>query len=194
MRDKLTIQAIKQGFRARSYFKIKEIDQKFKIFQKNDLVLDLGCWPGGWIIYALSKIGPSGFVTGIDLRAIDPLPESNYKFIKGDITNPNLIKKLRYFNIIISDLSPKTTGIRDLDQLKSFQLSQQALNIAKKHLKNNGQLLVKTFQSEDTIHLLKELKKYFNKIRTIKPSSSKKRSKEVYVLASEFRDKINTKP
>jgi 23S rRNA (uridine2552-2'-O)-methyltransferase len=181
MRDKLSIKAKKQGYRARSVFKLFEINQKYQLIKRADHVLDLGSFPGSWLQASLKLVKKEGKVTGIDLKEIKKLQA---EFIKADILDDKIFDLIKQkYDVILSDLAPKTSGIKDIDQEKSYLLSKRALEIAKKFLKKRGNFLCKTFQSEKTPLLVKEIKKQFFSVKTFKPKTSKKRSKEIYIIA-----------
>jgi len=135
-KDTFTKQAKKEGFRARSVFKLKEIDKKYRIFRKGDNVLDLGCFPGSWLQYAKQQVG-EGVVIGIDLKKIPKLNEE-VMFIQKDIFE--LEKQdlpVDRINVVLSDMAPSTSGVRDIDQAASIDLAYQAFETAKK-TKGNG--------------------------------------------------------
>jgi len=181
IKDKLTIQAKQSGFRARSIFKLIDINRKFNLIKKGDKILDLGCWPGSWLQFC-SNLGCS--CIGVDLKPINSLP--NCFFIKSDIYDKKLISKIKKhgnFDAVLSDLAPNTTGIKEIDQNKSTTLSFRALEIVKDLLKERGNFLCKVFQSNETPQIIHEFKKYFPFVKLYKPLSSKKRSKEVYIIA-----------
>jgi len=175
MKDKLTIKAKRQGYKARSIYKLLELNKKYKLIKKNDRVLDLGCWPGSWLQASLKF---TDNVIGVDLRETKI---NNAKTYKLDIFS-NDIFKLGKFNVILSDLAPTTTGNIHIDQLKSYELSNRAFKIANKLLKKNGNFLVKIFQSEYSNDLLIKMKKKFKLAKSTKPTASKKKSKEVYFI------------
>jgi len=179
MKDPYTRKAQKENYYARSVYKLKEINNKYKIIKKDYKILDIGCSPGSWSQYALEKTGEKGTVTGMDLNK-PKIKAKNFTFTKADIRkSPKLPKD---FNTVLSDISPKTTGIKNLDQELSHELAEQSLKIALKTLKQNGNFLVKVFQSNQTKNLLNKIKKHFKTARIIKPKASKPKSKEIYIL------------
>ena len=180
-KDKQTLRAKSLGFRARSIFKLFEINKKFNLIKEKDRVLDLGCWPGSWLQFC-SNLNCT--CVGVDLRTTEKIKDCT--FIKGDVHNKEIIKKIiksGKFDIVLSDLAPKTTGIKDLDQDYSTNLALRALEISNLVLKNKGNFLCKIFQSKETNHFTHEARKCFDYVKIYKPMSSKKRSKEVYVIA-----------
>jgi len=178
MIDKFTKKAFSEGYLARSIYKLKDIQLRYNLIKKNDKVLDLGAAPGSWSQFA-KEIGAK--VTAIDLNEIKV---KNIKKIKTDILDKKIFIELKddTFDVILSDLATKTTGILKIDNERSYSLCKQAMTISIKYLNPNGKFLCKIFQSEFSDKFIKELKKNFKNIKAIKPIASKKRSKEIYVL------------
>ena len=180
-------EAKKNNLISRAYYKLEEIDQKQKILRNGQYVLDLGCSPGGWIQYIIKKY-PNSKILGVDLLDLKIPKNKNTDFLKQDLNNfediSNYISnKNIIFDNIISDIAPNTSGIQSVDQNKSFQLCEICTLFIDKHLKENGNFLIKNFQGEDTPFLFNIIKKLFNKVQYIKPKSSEKVSKEIYILA-----------
>ena len=175
--------AKKEGLRARSSFKLIEIQTKYHIIKKDDRVLDIGCSPGSWLQIAKRY---SHNIVGVDLVSIKPI--EGVKFIKGDIQSPEVQEQLKdKFEVVLSDIAPKTSGIRDRDQYLSLQLSRESFLIAKKHLKIKGNFVVKTFQSQDTEELVKEIKPHFEFVKRYIPQSTREGSKEIFIIALGFK-------
>jgi len=183
--------AKEQNFVARSVFKLEEIDQKFKIVSPNQKVLDLGASPGSWSQYCSKKIGPKGRLLGVDLTEIDlklSKTMSNAKFIQADLRDINLeeiFKEYGFnepFDLVLSDMAPKTTGIRVTDQARSYELCEIALNVARKFLRKDGNFVCKLFHSDDFSKLREEIKKDFQKFEAVKPDSTRKISKEIFLV------------
>lgn len=184
MHDKYTDKALAEGMRARSSFKLIQINEKYHIVKRGNDVLDLGCWPGGWMI-AAKRMGANK-VLGIDLAKIEPVVGA--EFIQGSVLEKKTIDKIKAsFDVILSDLAPKTSGIRNLDVARSLDLSHTALKIAIKHLKINGNFLVKVFQGEGYQEFFREVNKHFMFVKTVKPEASRQRSMEVYLLGIGFK-------
>lgn len=178
--------AKKENFVARSIYKLEEIDQKFKIIKKNDVVLDLGSSPGSWSQYCLKKVTDQGKVLGIDLNPVT-FKDSRYIFYQQDIfeTHWDEIKtthQIQNFNVVISDMAPKTTGIRITDQARSLDLCLKALEIADQFLVTNGHFVCKFFHSDDYKTLMNEMKKKFKQVEALKPDSTRKISKEIFLI------------
>ena len=179
MKDKYTLRAKSSGLRARSAYKLFQINDKYHLIKKGDSVLDLGCWPGGWLI-AARKLNGNSRAVGIDLNEIEPI--QGIEFYKGDATE--VIDGIEgTFDVVISDMAPKTTGIIHLDVDRSLGLAEMALEIAIKKLNSKGNFLVKVFQGKGFNEFVLELRKHFLHVRIAKPEASKMRSKELYLVA-----------
>lgn len=194
VRDFYFKKAKKEKYPARSVFKLEEIEKKYRLFRHGDGVLDLGCHPGSWSLYASSVVGSKGLVVGIDLQETNKEPRDGgapIHWICGDITDPELVeqvKKIRpAFKAVISDIAPKTTGNRWADHHQSMRLARQTLALAEIFLHEKGHYLCKIFQGEEMSEFVNELKQRFNFVKMIKPQSSRKESREVFVLGMEFR-------
>ena len=178
--------AKKENFVARSVFKLEEIDQKYKILRGAQFVVDLGCSPGSWTQYVL-KASPKSQVVGIDLQNVT-IKDPRFHFERADIYNFDLSAYVHdkfgadAVDVVLSDMAPKTTGIRSTDQARSFDLCLMALDVAKKHLKKNGHFVCKFFHSEDFSQLHQEIKKVFAKVEILKPDSTRKISKEIFLV------------
>lgn len=186
-RDHYFKKAKKENFVARSVFKLEEIDQKLKVFKNKDHVLDLGASPGSWSQYTSKKVGDQGKVLGIDLTEIK-IKLSNATFIQADLRDLNLPDLLaekgfeKPFDVVMSDMAPKTTGIRLTDQARSFELCELALNVADQFLKKDGHFICKLFHSDDFTTLRDLIKAKYQKFEAIKPDSTRKISKEIFLI------------
>ncbi len=183
IQDQYFKKAKAEGYRARSAFKLIEIDDKFKIFKKGQSVLDLGAAPGSWLQVIQKKVGKRGNMVGIDLQEIKALGE-NVALYQVDIFS-ELVEDLligEKFDVITSDLAPKTSGIKDVDQWKSIELNQAVVELAQKHLKTNGIVILKIFIGADFQDFIKELKSRFKKVNTFKPRACRDRSFETYII------------
>ncbi|MEM4244985.1 MAG: RlmE family RNA methyltransferase [Candidatus Nanoarchaeia archaeon] len=182
MRDYYTKKSREEGYYARSVYKLKELNEKYQLIKGGDKVLDLGCSPGGWVQAALEIVGKEGMVIGIDMEKAKVKAE-NFKFIQGDVYDKKIIEDLEKVDVILSDMAPKTSGIREMDQERSYDLAKQALSIAKKKLKSSGNFVCKIFQGKNYQKFINEVKKEFQFVKTSKPEASKSESKEMYVVA-----------
>ncbi len=187
--------AKKEGYPARSVYKLKEIDERFHIFKPGDLVLDLGCFPGSWLLYAQKVIQPNGKVVGVDLKPITVSTKAI--FLQKDIFKlkvekiQNLLKKNNLpdkFNVIISDLAPATSGIKDVDSERSLELIKKAFSFIPPLLKKEGSFVCKAFESNDVHFLAKKVSSLFKFFKMFRPKATRKRSKEVFVVLSGWRD------
>jgi len=177
--------ARRERFPARSVYKLKEIQNKYRIIQPGHRILDLGCAPGSWLLYAASQTGPGGEVIGIDLKPVSIQAPSNVRIHTGDILS--LDQKIRHligngFNVTLSDMAPDTTGNKIVDAARSFTLCQTALSFCRDVLLRNGSFVCKIFQGEDFEPFLELVKKGFKRYKIFKPKSSRKRSREIYIL------------
>jgi 23S rRNA (uridine2552-2'-O)-methyltransferase len=184
--------AKKDKYRSRASYKLLQLDKRFKIIKTGDYVVDLGAAPGGWSQVALKAVGDKGFVLGVDIQRIKPFNQLNFIEIKGDFTKEDTIQDIsellpKKADVILSDASPKLSGIRDIDHFRSIDIAEKVLEIADNLLKKNGNLIIKVFQGEEFENLLKKIKKRFKMTKTTKPPSSKKGSVEMYVVAKGFK-------
>jgi len=179
--------AKEEGYRARSAYKLFELNKKYNLIKRNDRVLDLGCNPGSWL-QAASKIS-NGLVVGVDILPMKEI--KNVNFIQANVTDKKTIDMIKSisneFDVILSDMAPKTSGIKELDHNKSIYLSEKALEIAENLLVNNGNFLCKVFQGEFFKEFLDNIKKKFEFVKSSKPESSRRESKEIYIIAKGFR-------
>lgn len=175
--------AEKENFPARSVYKLKEIDEKYRLIKKGDKVLDLGCFPGSWLIYASGLTGNKGEVVGIDLKPVKiTLPSHVLIYTKDIFLLENEFFSNNRFNIVMSDMAPDTTGNKHVNSTMSFNLSMAALSIAQKVLLPGGSFVCKVFQGEDFNHFTDQIKKEFKTIKIFKPKSSRKASREIYII------------
>ncbi|MBF0111662.1 MAG: RlmE family RNA methyltransferase [Desulfamplus sp.] len=193
--DHFTEKAKHDNYPARSVYKLMEIQKKLNIIKRGDFVLDLGCAPGSWLIYAAKTIGDKGEAVGVDLQKVDVQLPSNATAIEGDIFDlnqvncfglnsnseeePNSIKK---YDVVLSDMAPSTTGRRDVDAARSFELCNAALNVASEWLNIGGNFVCKIFHGSDFKEFEKSVKANFKQHTIFKPESCRKASKEIYII------------
>lgn len=184
-------QAKKTGYRARSAFKLKQIQKKFHILKTNDNVVDLGAAPGGWSQVAKEFVG-DGAVIGIDLLRIDPI--QGVVFLKGDMTKDESIEEIKNHisevDVVLSDMSPNISGNYSIDQARSVFLCEQALKTASVLLKDNGNFVCKIFEGEDLQGFLEKIKPLFKIVKNFNPDASRKSSSELYIVAKSFKKNI----
>jgi 23S rRNA (uridine2552-2'-O)-methyltransferase len=174
-----------QGYRSRSAFKLKQIDESYRILNKGYCVVDIGCAPGGWLQVALSEVGHKGKVIGIDIKKIEPLTEAFV--IQGNIEDEDIINSILKISnsnvdVVLSDLSPNVSGNWDLDHARQIDLTRSALKLADKILKKGGKVVLKVFQGDMLNELIVELKKEFKKVILTKPNASRQVSSEIYLI------------
>ena len=187
--DHYTEKARKEKWLARSVYKLQEIDRKFKLIRKGDRVLDLGCFPGSWSQYAISKVGKQGDVVGIDLHTPKAFSPPNFRCIKGDIETIEvawLAAEIQSRNVVLSDLAPPTTGIRATDATRSMSLAEKAARIGQALLKSKGHFVCKIFDGEDLKSFKSNISPSFKQVRLFRPEATRKRSREVYLVGTGF--------
>ncbi|MBI2079018.1 MAG: RlmE family RNA methyltransferase [Euryarchaeota archaeon] len=194
--------AKREGYRARSAFKLQQIQERHEILRTGDTVIDLGAAPGGWSQVAKELVGPAGRVIGVDLANIAPM--EGVQFVRGDMTKQETMDEvLRLLakgakgtrvDAVISDMSPQITGNYTMDQANSVFLCQHAVAFARKVLDAGGRLLVKVFEGEDYPEFRDDLKKSFHTVKPYNPPASRKQSSEIYLVATGFKPARPTTP
>jgi 23S rRNA (uridine2552-2'-O)-methyltransferase len=189
--DPYVKQAQKDGYRARSSYKLIELNEKDRLIRPGMLVLDLGSAPGGWSQVAGRIVGEKGRVIATDILPMDPV--RNVDFIQGDFTDETVFKQIlevlgdRRPDLIISDIAPNISGIASADQASSMYLVELALDMARKVLKPKGNFVAKVFQGSGSEAYLKEVRTSFDKVSIRKPAASRSRSREIYLVAKGFK-------
>jgi 23S rRNA (uridine2552-2'-O)-methyltransferase len=183
--DHYSRKARQEGYPARSVWKLEELDQKYGILKPGQKVLDLGCAPGGWSLYAAKAVGPGGLVVGIDLAppAASTFP-SQVTLIEADLLegDPELVASLGPFDTVLSDMAPKTTGRRDVDQARSLELCLKAWEWAQALLRPGGFFLFKVFESPEADALAREQAGRFARQIRLKPKATRVKSVEIFIL------------
>ena len=177
--DHYVRKARKEGYRSRAAYKLLEIDQKHSLFKPGMTVLDLGAAPGGWSQVAAQKVKPGGKVIAIDLLPIAPIPGVEVR--KGDFRAQ--LGDLAPADIVLSDLSPNLSGIRDADQARSLELVIAAIEACRALLKPGGTFVTKAFHGGAYDDAVAELKKAFSNVKVAKPAASRGESRETYLVA-----------
>jgi 23S rRNA (uridine2552-2'-O)-methyltransferase len=184
-------EAKRVGYRARSAFKLQQIQKRFRLIPKDGLVIDLGAAPGGWSQVAKELVGPQGSVIGIDLSSIKPF--EGIQFLQGDVTKPETLEQIKELtgginpDVVLSDMSPDISGNYSVDQARSAWLCDCALHAATKLLQPGGHFICKIFEGEDTKVFLEKVKRNFVVVKTFSPEASRKSSSEVYIIAKSFK-------
>lgn len=178
--------ATEQGWRSRAAFKLMEIDDKDHLLKPGQIVVDLGCAPGGWCQVAASRMKGQGRVIGIDL--LDMTGINGVTFIQGDFTEDAALSELetalagKKANLVLSDMAPNITGIVVSDQARVYALAELALDFAVHHLEPDGAFLIKVFQGAGFEDYVKAMRGVFKSVATRNPDASRDRSRECYLL------------
>ncbi|MBI4643906.1 MAG: RlmE family RNA methyltransferase [Deltaproteobacteria bacterium] len=191
--DPYRTKARTEGYVARAVYKLKALDDKYHLLQAGQRVLDLGCSPGSWLQYLASRVGAGGLVVGVDVTppAIEVAPPIH--FVLGEVGGLDLdaVSAISAsFDAVVSDMAPRTTGIRDVDQQRSLDLALNAWEWARKLLRPGGFFLVKVFEGPGVEALVRELSAAFRSCRRVKPPGSRAASKEIYLLALNRRAEV----
>lgn len=181
-KDRFFHKAKAEGFLARSAYKLDEIQKKFKILKPGQTVLDLGAAPGAWSQVALKVVGPQGLVVGLDLKPVQ-LKAPNARFYEMNAFDfDDKILEGRVVDCILSDMAPNTSGVRVVDQSRSFELCEQVLNICEKYLRPGGHAVLKIFEGPDAKAIDQRISRMFQESRRYKPEAVRKTSIEIYVV------------
>ena len=176
--DSYVRKAKEKGYRSRAAYKLLELDAKHHILKPGFVVIDLGAAPGGWAQVAAAKVRPGGRVVAIDLLDMGPVP--GVEFQKGDFREIAFEGRA---DVVLSDMSPNISGIRDADQARAAELVLDAAALARRTLTPSGAFLVKVFQGDRFPTLLDDMKRIFRTVTVSKPGASRSESRETYLLA-----------
>ncbi|WP_428080752.1 RlmE family RNA methyltransferase [Candidatus Pelagibacter sp.] len=188
-RDIYVRQSKVDGYRARSAYKLKEIDEKFKIFKGGLTVIDIGAAPGSWSQYVI-KVAKNGKLISIDLKKMEPIGSSLQ--IQGDFTEESVQEEIKNnttskVDVVMSDMAVNTTGIKNIDSIQTGELCKEAMIFAKDLLNENGYFISKIFMGGTFNEIVAEGKKYFKEVKVFKPKSSRKDSKESFIICKKLR-------
>ena len=188
-RDTYVRQSKVDGYRARSAYKLIEIDEKFKIFKGGLTVIDIGAAPGSWSQYA-NKVSKNGKLISIDLKKMEPIGSSLQ--IQGDFTEEGVQQEIKKnttskVDVVMSDMAVNTTGIKNIDSIQTGELCKEAMVFAKDLLNENGYFVSKIFMGGTFNEIVAEGKKYFKEVKVFKPKSSRKDSKESFIICKKLR-------
>ena len=188
-RDTYVRQSKVDGYRARSAYKLIEIDEKFKIFKGGLTVIDIGAAPGSWSQYA-NKVAKNGKLISIDLKKMEPIGSSLQ--IQGDFTDEGTQEEIKKninskVDVVMSDMAVNTTGIKNIDSIQTGELCKEAMVFAKDLLNENGYFISKIFMGGTFNEIVAEGKKYFKEVKVFKPKSSRKDSKESFIICRKLR-------
>jgi 23S rRNA (uridine2552-2'-O)-methyltransferase len=183
--DKWTERARKEGYPARSVYKLKEANEKFRFIRRGFKVLELGASPGSWTKYVLECIGEEGLVVAIDLKPLSIPPDRRLVFLENDVFEIDLKELFNAsggkFDVLLSDMAPNTTGVPVVDQEISFNLAKKALEIAKELVRKGGFFLIKFFEGENSRELV-SFAKTFSTTKLFRPAATRKSSSEIYIF------------
>lgn len=183
--DPAYLRAKAENYAGRAIYKLQEIDRKFRLLRARSRVLDLGCWPGSWLQYVGERIGEEGFALGIDLDEVEIGLPNNIETRVGDVTKINcdvLLERYGQFDVVLSDMAPNTTGIREADQWRSEELFLAALDVASKVVRPGGYFAAKVFQGGRFPELLKGVRATFEECKPFRPDGTRPGSLEQYVV------------
>ncbi len=188
-RDIYVRQSKVDGYRARSVYKLIEINEKFKIFKGGMSVLDIGAAPGSWSQYA-SKVIKNGKIISVDLKKMENI--KNTTQIVGDFTDPNIQKKIKTLlikepDVVMSDMAINTTGIKNIDSIQTGELCKEAMNFSKEIISTDGFFISKIFMGGTFNEIVALGKKIFKEVKVFKPQSSRKDSKESFIICKKIR-------
>lgn len=180
-----------EGFRSRAAYKLLEIDKKYGLLKPGFRVLDLGCWPGGWLQAAAQRVTGSGVVVGIDLVEVEPFPDPQIKTITGDVRDEGSLNAATQFaggifDVVLSDMSPKLSGIRERDRAAALDCAELALDIAGLALRSDGSLVIKVFKSNEAEQFIRTSRPLFKKVARLELDASRKTSTEFYFIGLGF--------
>ena len=186
--------AKEENYRSRATYKLAQANEKYGFIKRNDVVVDLGAAPGGWIQAARKMTGKNGYVLGIDLKPIEPFTQEYVRTIIADFAEPDIVDQIRSFlpreaDVVISDAAPNITGVWEVDQAKQIDLATKALEIAQCVLRIDGNFFVKLFEGEMFNEFILTAKELFETVKIVKPLASRQKSSEMYLLALGLKSK-----
>ena len=189
-RDQYRRLAKDQGYRARSAYKLMQMNRSYNILKKGDKVVDLGCAPGGWLQVAVKEVRSSGKVIGIDLKPVTPVDGA--VILQGSIEDSNMLSKISEIlgceaDVVLSDLAPNVSGVWDIDHARQISLSTIALRFAQHVLRIGGSSVFKVFEGDMLEEFRSELRRSFGKVLLNKPSASRQESSELYIVCLNFK-------
>lgn len=176
------------GYRSRAVFKLKQLNAKFGFLDGARYVLDIGAAPGGWLQVSSEAVGEDGLVVGVDVEKVKPLDLENVKTIVGDVMEEETLERVKKMfagkiDVILSDLSPRVSGVWEVDHYRQIELSRMAMRISENLLKPDGWFVLKVFQGSEYEGFLNELREAYSYVKVVKPRASRKESAEIYVVA-----------
>jgi 23S rRNA (uridine2552-2'-O)-methyltransferase len=191
-KDAFYARAKHAGYRSRAAYKLLELAQRYRLIGRSDHVVDLGAWPGGWLQVAAQLVGPQGVVVGVDLRAIDRLGDP-VTLITGDARDAAVQEQIRTrcggrVHVVLSDMSPALSGVRDRDIAQATELAEAALAIAAHLLAPGGRLLLKLFTAPESDAVVAAARRIFKTVKLTRPEATRKGSTEMYLICLDRKD------
>ena len=189
--DEYVLRAQQQGYRSRAVYKLLEIQKKDRLIKPGMTIVDLGAAPGGWSQVAADMVGEKGRVVALDILPMSSL--AGVEVIEGDFREDSVLEQLintldgRPVDLVMSDMAPNMSGMKDMDQPRAMYLTELALDLANQVLRKGGDIVVKVFQGEGFDDYLRDLRASFDKVLTRKPEASRARSREVYLVGRGFK-------
>lgn len=189
--DDYVKRAQKEGLRSRAVFKLRELDERYRLLKPGMMVVDLGAAPGGWSEYAVSRVGAKGKVVALDILPMDAI--AGVDFIQGDFREDAVLARLREIvgvdkvQVVLSDMAPNMSGSKAVDQPRAIHLAELALEAARELLTVGGTFVIKLFHGEGFDDYVREVRRGFASVSVKKPDASRSRSREVYLLATGFK-------
>ena len=195
--DRYFHKAKKEGYRSRAAYKLLELQQRYRLLRAGDKVVDLGAAPGGWLQVAAKLVGERGKVVGVDLQPIQPLRDHQIVVLHGDASSAETQQAIRQAmnglaDVVLSDMAPKLSGIRETDMARAAELQHRALEIATAILRTGGTLVIKGFMSNEVGEMTNALRRVFDKVQRTKPDATRQGSSEFYFIATSFRGNPQT--
>jgi 23S rRNA (uridine2552-2'-O)-methyltransferase len=177
-----------ENYRSRATYKLVQANDKYGFIRRNDVVVDLGAAPGGWIQAARKMTGKHGYVLGVDLKPIDPFTQDYIRTIIADLTEPDIVSQILSFlprkaDVVISDAAPNITGVWEVDHARQIDLATKAFGIALCLLRPSGNFFVKVFEGNMLADYIQTVKRSFEEVKIVKPQASRAQSSEMYILA-----------
>lgn len=174
--------AKKEGFAARSAYKLEELDQRFHIFRRGQRILDLGCSPGSWMQYAATRVGSDGLVLGYDLKPTTASLPAHAQARVGDVWELRPENVEGPFDVVLSDMAPATMGDKKTDALRSEGLAEAALALAAVHLRPGGHVVVKILEGGGVPAIVDGMRKTYDKVQRLRPKATRRESTEIFVI------------
>jgi len=195
-RDYYYRKAKEEKYRSRAAYKLFQAIEKYHFIKNGDVIVDLGAAPGGWVQAARKIVGSRGFVLGVDLKPIEPFPQSNVRTIIGDTNEQETLEQIltmipKKADVVISDVSPNISGIWEVDHARQIDLAQQSLKIALETLRPLGNFFAKVFEGDLLSDFIKKMKRHFEVVRIIKPMASRAKSSEMFVLGMRLKKAVD---